>query len=166
MDAIDYVARAISIAALAISVVALFFTFRKDAHRIAITKSQDKYQGIVLRVSNDSSFSVGVWGVGYFTESGAVTWIERVGNHQTNKFVSYPVRIEARAAFPFIVVSGREVPESSVPHGYCIQLESGRTFVLRGSAPAMVAMKMHLRSLLSRVTAGSVGFLKREPVIE
>jgi hypothetical protein len=163
MEGTDYLARVVSFSALAISAIALFFTFRKDAHRISITKTEAKYDAVILRVSNDSSFSVGIWGVGSFTENGVIKWIENVGDYKTNKFASYPIRVEAHSAFSIVVIAGREIP-SSVPHGYCVQLESGRTFVLPSTVPIPATIKMHLRSLLSRISAGSLGFPKFHPI--
>jgi hypothetical protein len=112
------------------------------------------------------SFSVGIWGIGSFQNDGTVKWIDSVGDHLSNKFVAYPIRVEVRSAFTAVVISGREVPSASVPHGYCVQLESGRTFVLPNSVSKSVALRMHFRSMLSRITAGSFGFPMYQPIKE
>jgi len=139
---------------LAFSTVALLFTFRKDAHRLTleVTPLWNKWID-VLGVGNDSSFSVGILSVGYFNASGDITWLA-VGDFKINKMVTYPIRIESRSLFSLQVLVVRDIGDLAAPHGYCVQLESGRVYAIQHTAPFLPSMKFHAASVTSRLTAG------------
>lgn len=144
----------LSIAAFLISLVALHFTFRKDAHRIRLEITQLEFDVVALGINNDSACDADVLSVGYFDTMGKVTWIPQVGEYRTNKWVNYPISVKARSMFAVSLVAGRDVPSKGKAFGYCVQLATGRIYVLQGTAPLKVALKMHFASLLSRLSGG------------
>lgn len=144
----------LSIAAFIISLVALFFTFRKDAHRIRLEVTPGEYLTVVLGINNDSACDAEVLSVGYFDASGKVTWIPHVGEYRTNKGVDYPILVKARSLCVIALLLGREIPSEDTAFGYCVQLATGRLYILQGSAPAGAALKLHLASLISRLSGG------------
>ena len=145
---------ALAVAAFLISLVALHFTFRKDAHRIRLEVTTLDSGNVVLGINNDSAFDADVLAVGYFDSVDEINWISRVGEYQTNKGVSYPISVEGRKLYAVVLVPGRDIPSKSWSFGYCVQLATGRIYVLRGTAPWQVAIKMHFASLLSRLSGG------------
>lgn len=139
---------------LAFSSVALFFTFRKDAHRISLEVTPLWEQWIdVLGVSNDSSFAVGVLSVGYFNSRGCVTWLP-VGSFVENRTAKYPIRIEPRSLCTLQVLVVNHFENHKSPHGYCVQLESGRVYVIQHTASFLPTLKLQIASLVSRLSAG------------
>jgi len=140
--------------AIAFSSIALFFTFRKDAHRVSLEVTPLWEQWIdVLGVSNDSSFAVGVLSVGLFDSNAEVTWIS-VGSFVQNRHASYPIRIEPRSLCPLQVLVVDHFGHHKAPHGYCVQLESGRVYVIKHTAPHLPTLKLQISSIVSRLTAG------------
>lgn len=139
---------------LVFSSVALFFTFRKDAHRVTLEVTPLWEHWIdVLGVGNDSSFAVGILSIGYFNESSEITWLS-VGDFKVNQTAPYPIRVEPRSLSALQVMVVRHFNNHKAPHGYCVQLESGRVYAIRHTAPLLVSMKFHISSVLSRLTAG------------
>lgn len=146
--------KATELIALGFSTIALFFTFRKDAHRVSLEVTPLWEQWIdVLGVSNDSSFSVGVLSVGHFNLQGHVTWLP-VGSFVENRSVKYPIRIETRSLCSLQVLVVNHIGNHKAPHGYCVQLESGRVYVIQHTAPVLPTLKLRLASLASRLSAG------------
>lgn len=144
----------LSLTALIISLVALHFTFRKDAHRIRLEITILEFNLIVLGINNDSACDADVLSVGYFDSSGQVTWIPKVGEYSTGKWVQYPISVRARSLYNVILIIGREIPDKEMSFGYCVQLATGRIYILRGTAPLWVTLKMHCASLISRLSGG------------
>lgn len=141
---------------LAFSSAALFFTFRKDAHRIFLEVTPLWEQWFdVIGVSNDSSFPVGILSVGYIDSKGRVTWLS-VGCFAENKHAKYPIRVEARSLYTLQVNVVKHFNNHSAPHGYCVQLESGRLYVIRHTVPIGSVTKLQLASLISRLSAGKI----------
>lgn len=142
------------IVSLAFSSIALFFTFRKDAHRISLEVNPMWEQFIdVIGVNNDSSFPVGVLSVGHINQDGDVTWVP-VGDFVQNKSAPYPIRIEPRSLRTLHVMVVRLFNNQKSPHGYCVQLESGRIYVVQHTASLKTIFKFYVSSLLSRLSAG------------
>lgn len=146
---------AMSFAGFCLGAMALVIALRKDAHHIRLELTPVKYGGVVLGVNNDSSCEVGIIAVGHFGVSGRVAWVEMAADHVTNKFVHYPMRVAPRSLRAVLLVAPRDVPYFDTPHGYCIQLETGRLYVLRHGAPLFVSLRMHMTSLVSRLTRGA-----------
>ena len=144
----------LSVAAFLISLLALFFTFRKDAHRIRLEVTPEEYWRVVLGINNDSACDAEVLSVGYFNALGDITWIPQVGEYRLNKRVNYPIQVKARSLLAIIFISGKDIPSEGKSFGYCVQLATGRIYVLRGSAPLATALKFHLASLISRLSGG------------
>lgn len=144
----------LAVAAFLISLVALHFTFRKDAHRIRLEVTPLEFDVIVIGVNNDSACDADILSVGYFDSMGKVTWISQVSEYRTNKWVSYPISVKARSMYAVSLVAGRDVPSEGKSFGYCVQLATGRIYILRGTAPLRVALKLHFASLLSRLSGG------------
>jgi hypothetical protein len=113
-----------------------------------------EFDAIALGVNNDSACDGEVLSVGYFDATGKVTWIPKVGEYRTNKWVNYPILVKARSMFAISLVHGRDVPSKGKAFGYCVQLATGRIYVLKGTAPWSVALKLHFASLLSRLSGG------------
>ena len=146
--------KATELIALTFSSIALFFTFRKDAHRVSLEVTPLWGQCIdVLGVSNDSSFAVGVLSVGLFDSHANVTWIS-VGSFVQNRHASYPIRIEPRSLYLLQVLVVNHFGNHKAPHGYCVQLESGRIYVIKHTAPLLPTLKLQIASMVSRLSAG------------
>ena len=149
-----------AVGAFCISLIALFISYRKDGHhiRLEVTPQEPatphEMDVIVLGINNDSACSANILSVGHFNSLGHVTWIKRVGDCRTNKFVTYPFSVSGRSIFAVLLIRGRDVPYKRVTHGYCVQLATGRIYVLRGNVPLLTALKMHCASWLSRVSRG------------
>lgn len=144
-----------TIASLFLATVALIFTFRKDAHHLRLDLTYIEFNGVVLGVNNDSSVPFGILSVGFFNSAGQIEWIRQVGDYITNKWVTYPVRVEARSLRSISLVAPRDVPHQNEPHGYCVQLETGRLYVLRNSAPTDVWLRLQFASFASRLSRGA-----------
>lgn len=145
----------LAVGGFVISLIALFFSLRKDAHHIRLEITSLEHGALALGINNDSACDADVLSVGYFDSDGKVTWISQVGDYTTNKFINYPFSVRGRSMFPVLFVRGRDVPYKSSPHGYCIQLATGRIYVLRGNAPFGTASLMQLASFLSWVSRGA-----------
>lgn len=152
----------IAIAALFVSVVALIFsgialaiTYRKEAHRIRLELSPAKYGGVVLGINNDSGIDTSVRSIGYFRHFGEVTWLtDTVGDYVINKMVEFPFPVKARSTFEVYLNTFQKVPNFSKAVGLCVQLDTGRFYVLPQRVARSDAMKMHIASWVSRVTGG------------
>lgn len=144
----------ISTAALLVSLTALFFTFRKDAHRVRLEINLGGPGVVIIGVNNDSACSASVLSVGYFGSEAKVHWLSHVGNYKSNSSVSYPICVDARSLLNIQIIGGQELPASYQQFGYCVQLATGRVFVVRGGAPGLISLQMHFASLISRITAG------------
>lgn len=133
----------------------LLFTFRKDAHHVRLDLSYVAYDGVVLGVNNDSAVPFGILSVGYFDSRGRVTWISQVGEYVSNQWIDYPIRVEPRSLRSILLVAPRDVPLKDQAHGYCVQLETGRLYVLQNSAPKAIWLRLQLASLASRFSRGA-----------
>jgi hypothetical protein len=148
---------AISLAALAISGAALYFTFKKDAHRVrlALTKVPEDNRDH-LRINNDSSFPVRVCAVGRIERFGGVKWLKSFGNWEKNDTEPYPITVGARTTLRGFKVHGMHHPVDA--YGYCVQLDCGRTFVAAGDLPLQVAYRFKAMAILSWLSSGRLGF--------
>ncbi|WP_164671841.1 hypothetical protein [Pectobacterium brasiliense] len=150
----------ISITSLVLSSVAVFFTFRKDAHRIRLEENitdENNFsccKSIVLNINNDSSCDLFVLSVGYFYDSGDVKWIEQAGNYENGNWIKYPILVKARSTFYVLLLSERNIPKLNESFGYCVQLSTGRIYILQRSVSWRVSVRMHFSSLLSRISGG------------
>jgi len=161
MQTIDYFARILGTLALSISLITFIISYRRDAHRIHLSATPAaELDCEVLGIFNDSSNTLGVIAVGCISPSGLITWIERVGEYISNKWVRYPIKIEGRSLSSLVFVHGRHLPNRGKPYGYCVRLESGRIFVKVDSLPLAVAWKFRLWSLASRIFPGWLGLPK------
>lgn len=109
----------------------------------------------MLGVNNDSAVPFGILSVGYFDSSGRVSWISRVGEYVSNKWIDYPIRVEPRSLRSILLVAPRDVPPKNQAHGYCVQLETGRLYVLQNSAPRLIWLRLQFASLASRLSRGA-----------
>jgi len=152
----------IAIAAFSVSVVALVFsgialaiTYRKEAHRIRLELSPEKYGGVVLGINNDSGIDTSARSIGYFRHFGEITWLTgTVGDYVTNKSVEFPFPVKARSTFEVYLNTFHRIPNFSKAVGLCVQLDTGRFYVLPQSVARIDAIKMHVVSWISRVTGG------------
>lgn len=144
----------LSLAAFCISLVSLHFTFRKDAQRIRLEVTPLEHNGVVLGLNNDSACDAEILSVGHFDPASEVTWIHQVGNYRTNAWVQYPISVKARSMYPVMLIAGRDIPSKNRTFGYCVQLATGRIYVLRGTAPWGATAKMQAASILSRLSGG------------
>jgi hypothetical protein len=144
----------LSIAAFILSLIAIHFTFRKDAHRIRLEAIPVQHGALAININNDSGCDVEVLSVGYFDGSGIVYWIDRVGEYQRNKWIDYPILVKARSMLCTTTILGRDVPHMSEAFGVCIQLSTGRLYATKFTSPWETALKLHFASLLSRISGG------------
>ncbi|MXR68757.1 hypothetical protein GNT65_08745 [Shewanella sp. JBTF-M18] len=148
---------AISLISLFFSAVALYFTFKKDAHRLRLTsfESMPKKYRDHFSINNDSSFPVRVSAVGHIDSRGKLTWIKKTFEVTKNTRIELPHTIEPRTTLRLGIVSG--VLPTQKHHGYCVQLDCGRTFYTSGNLPTKLALTNKLKGLLSRLTSGKYG---------
>jgi hypothetical protein len=158
MEKIDSVARVLASIAIFISLFSAIITYRKEAHRLKILVSDEKYSAVRVTVSNDSSYAVEVTGIGTYLDDKPIEWVKDPGGFVNNDYVKYPVKIDGRSHFEFSFTAGRNVPDSNVLYGYGVQLSSGRTFVTTERLPIRLKAKMITRSIVSRISAGRIGF--------
>ncbi|MDO3624446.1 hypothetical protein Q3O98_25595 [Ralstonia pseudosolanacearum] len=155
---------AVAIISALIASVALYFTFKKDAHRLRLHRRDvNKGWHDVLSVNNDSSFPVQIAAVGCLTMRGEVHWFASVGEYRSNQHVNYPISVPARSTY-HVVVMHRYLPftNRSAPRGYCVQLDCGRTFVITSTLERWTAVAFGLKSLASRLWPGKAGFPRSE----
>lgn len=154
----------ISLFSAAIASVALYFTFKKDAHRLRLYR-RDVSKGWhdVLSVNNDSSFPVQISAVGCLTMSGEVHWLASVGEYRANQNVNYPISVPSRSTYHVLVMHRYlPLPNGRTPRGYCVQLDCGRTFVITSTLGWKAAVAFGLKSLASRLWPGKAGFPRSE----
>lgn len=155
---------AVAIISALIASVALYFTFKKDAHRLRLHRREvSKGWHDVLSVNNDSSFPVQIAAVGCLTMSGEVHWFASVGEYRSNQHVHYPISVPARSTY-HVIVMHRYLPftDRRTPRGYCVQLDCGRTFVITSTLERWTAFAFGLKSLASRLWPGKAGFPRNE----
>ena len=158
------VSSVLSIAAFCVSLIALFvsaitlsITYRKEAHRIRLELSPAKYGGVVLGINNDSGIVASVRSIGHFRRFGKVTWFGgQVGNYRSNKFVDFPFAVEARSTFEVHINTIRDLRNFNATVGFCVQLDTGRVYVLPQEVPRKDALRMHLSSWVSRLSRGRI----------
>ena len=149
----------VSTASLVVSFIALYFTFKKDAHRIRLTLNYGKYgTSDYISINNDSSFPVRVSSVGYIDESESITWLEKICEAKENVSHLFPVEVGARSTYQGIIL-GRHV-SSTAKYGYCVQLDCGRTFTIQGRLSKKIATKLKTKSFISWLSSGRLGFEK------
>jgi hypothetical protein len=138
---------------LAITVANILFNLRKDAHHVRLELSEIDHIQTVLGINNDSSVPFGILSVGYMQSSNRIEWIEYIGNHYTNKLINYPVKVEARSLFTVDLCPYR----NKIPHngyGVCIQLETGRIYILKHELPLYEYIKIRIAASISRFSRG------------
>lgn len=154
----------VSLISALIASVALYFTFKKDAHRLRLHRRDvNKGWHDVLSINNDSSFSVQIAAVGCLTTSGKIHWLASVGEYRANQYVNYPIPVPGRSTY-HVIVMHRYLPSTyrHGPRGYCVQLDCGRTFVITSTLGRRMAVAFGLKSLASRLWPGKVGFPRGE----
>lgn len=151
----------ISILALAISFSALYFTFKKDAHRIRLRLNKGPYgTSDFISINNDSSFSVFISSVGHLPLDGEIEWISKMCDGKINKSFEFPIRVDSRSTYQGVFVG--DYPHKSNQYAYCVQLDCGRTFVVSNTIPCKAYIKLKLLSLLSWLSSGRFGFKKND----
>ncbi|MDP2143364.1 MAG: hypothetical protein Q8J80_04460 [Gallionella sp.] len=145
----------VSLMALLFSGIALVITYRKEAHRIRLELAPAKYGGVILGISNDSGIDTLVRSIGHFRRFGKVGWIsDSVGDHVTNKSVEFPFTVKARSTFEVFINTAQKIPKFSNAVGLCIQLDTGRLYVLPQSVPWNDSLRMHFSAWVSHFTGG------------
>ncbi|WP_448724576.1 hypothetical protein [Pseudomonas farris] len=151
----------VSILALSISFTALYFTFKKDAHRIRLTLNKGPYgTSDFISINNDSSFSVFISSVGHLPLDGEIEWARKICDGKVNKSFEFPVKVDARSTYQGVLLG--DYPSKSKQYAYCVQLDCGRTFVVSNTIPCKDYVKLRLLSLLSWLSSGRVGFKKND----
>ena len=151
----------ISIAALLLSTMAMYFTFKKDAHRIRVhhgTVSGHYFDEV--SINNDSSFPVRVAAIGHVDINGRIAWIDYFFDIRANKTESYPLLIEGRNTYLCGINPRKQkarIPNSDT-YGYCVQLQCNRTFVSTNTLPWPQILLLKSRELISRISQGKWGF--------
>lgn len=152
----------LSIISAFISVTALYFTFKKDAHRLRVNhKYKHREWHDILSINNDSSFTVQISAIGCLTEDGSVHWIELVGDYKANNLIDYSIPISGRSTF-YALVMHRNLPGRAPAAGYCVQLDCGRTFVSVAGLGTKASVAFKVRSAISWLSSGKTGFPRNE----
>ncbi|WP_145994249.1 hypothetical protein [Pseudomonas sp. QC2] len=151
----------VSIFALGISLVALYFTFKKDAHHIRLTLNKGP-SGLsdFISINNDSSFSVFISSIGYLPLGGKIEWIDRICDGKVNESFEFPVSVHAKSTYRGVILGDYAL--KSKQYAYCVQLDCGRTFVVSNTFPCKDYVKLRLLSLLSWWSSGRIGFKKND----
>lgn len=151
----------ISSVALIFSGIALYFTFKKDAHRLSLfLKKSPRLYLDCLSINNDSSFPVRLSSIGHINAYGKIIWLDNFCDLTKNKGLGFPIQIDARSTFEGAVIY-RQIPEDS-EYGYCVQLDCGRTFIAEGNLNKKLSKSLKIKSFLSRITSGKKGFTKNQ----
>lgn len=138
---------------VAIAVISFLFNLRKDAHHVRLELSKVSDLQLVLGINNDSSVPFNILSVGYMKSSHHVEWLGTTANYHTDKFVECPIKVEARSLFPLDLCPYR----NKMPHdkfGMCIQLETGRVYILRHELPLHSFLQIRIAALISRLSRG------------
>ncbi|MXR31893.1 hypothetical protein [Pseudomonas sp. PICF6] len=155
------VSELVSILALGISFTALYFTFKKDAHRIRLTLNKGPHgTSDFISINNDSSFSVFISSVGHLPLDGKIEWTRKICDGKLNKSFEFPVKVDARSTYQGVLLG--DYPSKSKQYTYCVQLDCGRTFVISNTIPRKDYAKLKLLSLLSWLSSGRAGFKKND----
>ena len=145
----------ISLVALVISAIALTITYRKDAHFVRLELLPGAYGMSILGIVNDSAFDTSVRSIGFFRRRGGVTWLgASFGDNATDQFVDCPFQVKGRSTFEAHINTHRDISNFNGKVGFCVQLDTGRLFVLTRAVGWSLRMRMHLASLVSRLTGG------------
>ena len=139
-----------------LSLIAISIAYRKDVHSLRLEETPHQYWTLILGINNDAACDTEVLSIGYFYSEGDVVWIDRACDYSTNKLVEFPMVINARSMRPLLFVAGRDVPKESEKFGYCVQLSTGRVYVLCKNVSFKTKCIMHFGSALSRITRGGV----------
>ena len=145
----------LTICAFVISLLALTFTFLKDAHRIRLEMLKATNGNVLLNINNDASFEATIISIGYVTSAGKWHWFsDSVLCHHTNTGHDLPLRISARSMFDASLhVAQHELLRSS-RLGLGVQLATGRVYVVMNRLPFGTAVRYQGSSLISRLSAG------------
>lgn len=148
-----YLTITLSIFSIIIATFALFFALRKDAHHVRLELSAIDYLSLVLGVNNDSAVAFGILSIGYFQSPNHIEWIKIISDHNTNKFISYPIKIEPRSLFPIELCPYRnKIPSDKF--GVCVQLETGRVYILNNTLPLHKIIKLQISAFILRFSRG------------
>lgn len=149
----------ISAFSLLVSFVAVYFTFKKDAHRIRVKQRTFSARSFdAIAINNDSSSSVKLSAVGHLNEVGTITWPREFSDAETNRPISFPAVIEGRSTlFGMVTHNVHIFPEGSV-YGFCAQLSCGRAFVMTRNLPTWKAIELKTKALVSWISSGKWGF--------
>lgn len=146
---------AVSIVALVFSGTALSITYRKEAHRIRLEFSPIDWGNVVLGINNDSGIDTSVRSIGYFRYFGEVAWATGgIGNNSTNKPVALPLLVKARSTYEVFLNPSRSNVDVDDEVGLCVQLDTGRLYVITQGMAGRDAIKMHCVSWISRLSGG------------
>ena len=149
----------ISIISLVFSGVALYFTFKRDAHRVKISHeyfSKRWFEGV--KIQNGSAFGVKLIALGHIDPKGHITWLSQVGDVVSKQFIKFPLTVESRSTLFCTVAHNIHTFPQGETYGFCIQLSCGRTFVSTGNLPMKLSIKLRLLQLVSRLSEGERGF--------
>lgn len=138
---------------LAIAIVALLFSTRKEAHHVRLELSKPNNYSLVLGVNNDSAVAFGILSVGHFQSAEKIEWIEKIGSYTTNKFIDYPIRVDARSLLALELSPWRNNTHNK-KFGICVQLETGRIYILNNTLSFRESIKPQVSAFISRLTRG------------
>jgi len=138
-----------------------------NLHRVRVRHEtiHDRFFDVVS-IDNDSSFSVRVSAIGHIDPNENIKWMDYIGDVRTNKNISYPMIVEGRSELLCSIIHNIHFFPTGKIYGYCVQLDSGRTYVSTGNLPFLLSTKLKFKSIVSRVTFGRFGFLKNRIYIQ
>lgn len=141
------------------SCIALYFTFKRDTHRIRASQKTIRNRHIdTVTVNNDSGFAVNVSAIGHINHRGNIIWLDDVSNASTGGYIKFPIVIDARSALSSIITHNIHTFPQGKVYGFCIQLACGRTSVTVGNLPRKLALNLRIREVLSWLSSGKIGF--------
>lgn len=163
----------LAIAAFCVSVVALLFSgvalavvFRKEAHSIRLELTPIQHGDVVLGINNDGGIDASVRSVGYFRRTSQITWVtDSVGDYVANRSVKFPFVVKGRSTFETYLNSHAVSPNFHKNGGFCVQLDTGRLYVLTQRVHLRDSIHMHLASWASRLTRGDYALGIKRPRI-
>jgi hypothetical protein len=155
------ISESISLVALIVSIVALYYAAIKESHlvRLIIRRSDNVYK-TYLTIQNHSQFPIEISSVGYITSDEEIIWLTGFNDAYSGKPASLPTRVLERSTFEGSITDSYTNEFRTDRFGLLVQLTCGRTYFRNSSLAKNVALKFVLLSILSKMSAGRIGFDK------
>ena len=151
----------ISILALIISTVALYFSIRKEIYRVRLIHKPDftRYGSLYdnLLIVNDSSFSIAISDISHVNSNGDIQSIA-ISDKSTGEYIDFPIVIVEKRKFNGLLIHNNSRFPVGEIYGFIVQLDGGQTYFTGGNLNFRLKIKFKFKSILSCLSAGRFGF--------